>query len=152
MALNVEEVVMRVSELMHTPAVTCTPTTTVRAVAQLMQSRRVGSVVVIDNVGEIVGIVTDRDVALRCVGEGRSGDVPTDAVMTRDVATIPAQADIADAAATMMKRRVRRLPVTDELGHVHGVVALDDVVRHVGDEADMVNELLLAQKSNPSSE
>ena len=47
---------MRVSELMHTPAVTCTPSATVSAVAQLMATRNVGSIVVIDNVGEVAGI------------------------------------------------------------------------------------------------
>ena len=114
---------MRVSELMHTPAVTCTPRDTVSAVAQLMATRNVGSIVVIDNVGEVAGIVTDRDITIRGVAEGRSGDIPVEALMTRNVALVDPRADIADAAATMMKRRVRRLPVVDDRGHVHGLVA-----------------------------
>jgi CBS domain-containing protein len=47
----------------------------------------------------------------------------------------------------MMKRRVRRLPVVDERGHAHGVVALDDIVRNVARQADEVGDLLLAQTS-----
>src|SRR4029450_13500005 len=65
---------MRVTELMHTPAVTCPPRTPTAAVARLMGDRNVGSVVVADDVGYLAGIVTDCDVAVRGVGEGRSGD------------------------------------------------------------------------------
>jgi signal-transduction protein with cAMP-binding, CBS, and nucleotidyltransferase domain len=136
---------VRVSELMHTPAVICGPSTTLREVARLMERHRVGSVIVIDNVGEVAGIVTDRDIVLRGVARGCSADAPVDSVMTRDVATVDVHADVALAASTMAKRRVRRLPVTDEMRHAHGVVALDDLVRHVGRETDMVTELLVAQ-------
>ena len=62
--------------------------------------------------------------------------------MTRNVATVDVHADVAEAAATMMKPGVRGLPVTDEWGHVHGLVALDDLVRHVGHEAEMVRRVL----------
>ena len=143
---------MRVSELMHTPAVTCAPTSTLREVGQLMERRRVGSVIVIDQVGEVAGIVTDRDIVLRGVAKGRSGDIAVDTVMTRNVATVDARADVADAAATMMKRRVRRLPVVDEDGHAHGLVALDDLVRNLGHQADEMTDLLLSQSSTPSPE
>ncbi len=136
---------MRVSELMHTPAVTCGPTTTVSVVARLMADRNVGSVVIVDNVGEVAGIVTDRDIAIRGVAEGRSGDIPVEALMTRNVASIEPRADIADAAATMMKRRVRRLPVVDDRGNPHGVVALDDIVRNLARQADEVADLLQDQ-------
>jgi signal-transduction protein with cAMP-binding, CBS, and nucleotidyltransferase domain len=138
---------MRVSELMHTPAVTCTSTTTVSAVARLMATRNVGSIIVIDAVGEVAGIVTDRDIAIRGVAQGRSGDIAVEMLMTRNVASIEPGADIADAAATMMKRRVRRLPVVDDRGHAHGVVALDDIVRNVTRQADEIGDLLLAQTS-----
>ena len=138
---------MRVSELMHTPAVTCTPTTTVSTVARLMADRSVGSVIVIDNVGEVAGIVTDRDITIRGVAEGRSGDIPVELLMTRNVASVDPSADITDAAATMMKRRIRRLPVVDDRGHAHGVVALDDIIRNVARQADDVGDLLLAQTS-----
>jgi signal-transduction protein with cAMP-binding, CBS, and nucleotidyltransferase domain len=147
-----EEGVMRVSELMHSPAVTCAPTTTLREVGQLMARRHVGSVIVIDQVGEVAGIVTDRDIVLRGVAQGRSADVAVETLMTRNVATIDTHADVADAAATMMKRRVRRLPVVDELGHAHGVVTIDDMVRDMGRQADEVSEVLLAQSSTPARE
>jgi CBS domain-containing protein len=112
-----------------------------------MADRSVGSVVVIDRVDEIAGIVTDRDITIRGVAEGRSGDIPVELLMTRNVASIHSSADITDAAATMMKRRIRRLPVVDDRGHAHGVIALDDIVRNVARQADEVGDLLLAQTS-----
>jgi signal-transduction protein with cAMP-binding, CBS, and nucleotidyltransferase domain len=95
----------------------------------------------------VAGIVTDRDIAIRGVAQGRSGDIAVEMLMTGNVASIEPGADIADAAATMMKRRVRRLPVVDDRGHAHGVVALDDIVRNVTRQADEIGDLLLAQTS-----
>ena len=70
----------------------------------------------------------------------------------QDVATVDAGADIADAAATMMKRRVRRLPVVDEDGRIHGLLALDDLVRNLGHQAEDVSDLLRAQLLGVSPE
>jgi signal-transduction protein with cAMP-binding, CBS, and nucleotidyltransferase domain len=141
---------MRVSELMHTPAVTCRPNATIAEVARLMRDRNVGSVIVVDAVGYLAGIVTDRDVAVRGVGEGRSGDMAVEYVMSRNVATVPLHADVADAAGIMAKRRVRRVPVVDEEDTPHGLVALDDLVRHLGREADAVADTVMVQVTNLS--
>ena len=138
---------MRVSELMHTPPVICAPSTTIREVALLMDRHHVGSVIVVDQVGEVAGIVTDRDIVLRGVGRGRSADVAVDTVMTRHVATVNVHAELVDAATTMMKRCVRRLPVTDEFGHPHGLVALDDLVRELGSRVELVSDLLRWQSA-----
>lgn len=138
---------MKVTELMHTPAVTCRPEDTVGDVARMMGSHEVGSVVVIDRVGEVAGIVTDRDIALRAVGQGRSSDIAVEEVMSRDVATLDPHADVAVAAATMIKRSVRRLPVVDEFGTVHGLVSLDDLVRLSGRQADELGDILRDQAS-----
>jgi signal-transduction protein with cAMP-binding, CBS, and nucleotidyltransferase domain len=141
---------MRVSELMHTPPVTCRPNATIAEVARLMRDRNVGSVIVVDAVGYLAGIVTDRDVAVRGVGEGRSGDLAVEYVMSRNVATVPLHADVADAAGIMAKRRVRRVPVVDEEDTPHGLVALDDLVRHLGREADAVADTVMVQVTNLS--
>lgn len=139
---------MKVTELMHTPAVTCRPEDTAAAVASMMADRGVGSVVVIDRVGEVAGIVTDRDLALRCVAAGRSGDVPVETVMSRDVATVDPHAEFDSAVKTMLERSVRRLPVVDEFGTIHGVVALDDLVRRSARQTDELGDLLRDQTSS----
>jgi signal-transduction protein with cAMP-binding, CBS, and nucleotidyltransferase domain len=138
---------MKVTEVMHTPAVTCRPEDTVGEVARLMESHDVGSVLVIDRVGEVAGIVTDRDITLRGVGRGRSSDIAVEELMSRDVAALDPHADVSLAATTMIKRGVRRLPVVDEFGTVHGVVSLDDLVRLFGRQADELGDLLRDQAS-----
>ena len=135
---------MRVSEVMHTPVVTCSPHRTVRDVCALMDRHGVGAVVVVhgDQVG---GIVTDRDIAMRAIGNGLSGDVPIETVMTRNVACVRPTDDIADAERTMADRHVRRLPVVDGHGRLHGMVALDDVVRCIGAEVQDMSDVLARQ-------
>ncbi|HEX6569886.1 MAG TPA: CBS domain-containing protein [Acidimicrobiales bacterium] len=139
---------MRVSELMHTPAVTCRPDATIGEVARLMRDRNVGSVLIVDEIGYLAGIVTDRDVAVRGVGEGLTADVAIEEIMTRNVATVPVQADVSDAAAIMVKRTVRRLPVVDENDTPHGMLALDDLVRQLGHDADAVADTVMLQAAN----
>lgn len=142
---------MRISELMHTPAVTCGPTTKLGEVARLMRDRNVGSVLVVDQIGYLAGIVTDRDVAVRGMGEGRSADVEVEHVMTRDVATTTLQADVSDAVAIMAKHVVRRLPVVDQDDRPHGVVTFDDVIRHLGTETDALADMVILQATKLAS-
>lgn len=141
---------MRVSELMHTPAVTCRPDATIGEVARLMRDRNVGSVLIVDEIGYLAGIVTDRDVAVRGVGGGLTADVAIEEIMTRNVATVPVQADVSDAAAIMVKRTVRRLPVVDENDTPHGMLALDDLIRQLGHDADAVADTVMLQAANLS--
>lgn len=136
---------MRISEVMHTPAVTCSPSATLGEVARRMADRNVGSILVIDEAGYLAGIVTDRDLALRGLGEGRSADVAVARVMSRDVATVPINADLSAAAPIMVERTVRRLPVVDELGQPHGIVTMDDLVRQLGEEVDTLADTVILQ-------
>ena len=86
-----------------------------------MGSHNVGSVVVIDGVGELAGTVSDRDIAIRGVAPGRSGDIPVEVIMTRDVAMIDPRADVADAGSRIIKRNVRRPPLVDGQGKAQGL-------------------------------
>lgn len=143
---------MRSSQLMRTPAVTCGPDRTIRDVATLMAERRVGSVLIVDQVGELVGIVTDRDVAIRGVAKGHSGEVRVERIMTRHVASVSPATDVADAAALMVKRSIRRVPVVDERGHAHGLLSLDDVIRHIGRQADELGDVVASQAGGHNAE
>lgn len=141
---------MKVTEVMHTPAVTCRPEDTLGEVARMMASHDVGSIVVIDRVGEVAGIVTDRDLAVRGMGRGHSADVAVEEVMSRDVATVDPHEDVTVAAATMVKRSVRRVPVVDGF-NIHGVVALDDLIRLAGRQADELGDILREQAIHPTT-
>jgi signal-transduction protein with cAMP-binding, CBS, and nucleotidyltransferase domain len=139
---------MKVSEVMHTPVVSIQPTATLQEAAMLMDERNVGCLVVVDHLGYLAGIVTDRDITIRGVAAGETADATVESIMSRDVATIPPGADLSSAQALMLKRGVRRLPVTDELWRPHGMVAMDDVLRTLGAELDAVADTLLAQDAH----
>jgi CBS domain-containing protein len=95
--------------------------------AQLMKSEDVGSLPILE--GErLVGMVTDRDVVLRVVAEGK--DVKTTTVgeiASRDLVTVDPQQDLDEALRLMAQHQVRRLPVVEEDGHLVGILAQADV-------------------------
>ena len=136
---------MNVTEVMQFPAVICRSSATLGDVAMLMRDRNVGSVLVIEGIGYLAGIVTDRDLAVRGLGEGRSAESSVDEVMTRDVATVSVHADVSEAGAIMARRLVRRLPVVDDFHHIYGVVTLDDLLRHLGTDTDRLADTVLMQ-------
>jgi signal-transduction protein with cAMP-binding, CBS, and nucleotidyltransferase domain len=136
---------MKVSEVMHTPVVSIGPHATLREAAELMDARNVGCLVVVDHLGYLTGIVTDRDITIRGVGVGRSCDAPVESVMTRDVATVSPNADVSAAQATMQKRAVRRVPVADDMWRPHGMISMDDILGTFGHEFDAMTDMVNAQ-------
>ena len=121
---------MDVATLASAPAVTCHPTTPIARVARLMVEHEVGSVIVVDDDGRLVGIVTDRDVALRGVVRGFDPSTAVSAVMSHDVVGIPERAGWEAAANQFAAWAHRRLPVVDDDGVVRGVITLDDLLLH----------------------
>lgn len=133
---------MNLSRLGNRIVVTAAPTDTVAAVLLLMDQRNVGSVVVVRD-ERPVGIVTDRDIALRVTLRGRDPRATSaESVMSRDVACVREDTEPLDAAALMRRRQVRRLPIVDAAGRLAGLVSLDDLVyrfsREVGELADVL--------------
>lgn len=105
----------------------------VLAAVRLMAKKQVGAVLVLED-GRPVGIFTERDVMLKVVLEGRDpGRTPVEQVMTSPVIPIREDATLDDAVRTMLRRRIRHLPLVDAEGKVQGMLSL----RHlVGDEID----------------
>lgn len=139
---------MKVSEVMHTPVVSTGPHATLREAASLMDLHNVGCLAVVDRLGYLTGIVTDRDITIRGVREGRSPDALVESVMTRDVATVPPNVDVITAQTIMRKRGVRRLPVADDMWKPHGMIAMDDVLRAFGHEIDTLTDTVTAQNTH----
>jgi CBS domain-containing protein len=103
--------------------------------AKLMQAADAGMIPVMNN-GDLHGTVTDRDIALRLVAEGKDAQSTTvGEIATTDVITIEADRDLSEALQLMAKHQVRRLPVI-ESGKLIGVVAQADVARE-GNEKDV---------------
>ena len=119
--------VREVREVMTSSPETITLTSPIRQAAEVMERSDIGSVIVVANTGDVRGIVTDRDIALRVVAEARdpATTVVSD-VMTPSPASIEPTAGVQEAVALMRQHDVRRLPVV-EGGRAVGVVALADI-------------------------
>ena len=108
------------------------PTATVRQVAELMRERNVGSVVLVDQEGAIAGFVTDRDLALGALTDGRDPGDPVEAHASSPVVTAEPRMGVEDAAELMVRHGIRRLPVLDG-ERLTGIVTLDDLAVRTGD-------------------
>jgi CBS domain-containing protein len=95
-------------------------------IARLMRAEHVGAVVIVDG-KQPIGIITDRDLALRVVAERRLPDVPVRELMTVQPVTVRRDQQIDDVVRTMQEEGVRRVPIVDEEGAVAGLVSLDDI-------------------------
>jgi CBS domain-containing protein len=134
---------MRARDIMtHEPAC-CTPDTPAAEVAQLMRENDCGAIPVVDGEDSrtLVGVVTDRDIALRGVGEGRNPDVPVGELMTPSPQSCSPEDDVHDVEQLMMRKQVRRVPIIDAAGHLVGIIAQADLARKLGNEQE-VGELV----------
>jgi predicted transcriptional regulator len=94
-----------------------------------MREADYGTLPVIDSHGELVGIITDRDICLALAGTNRNAlHVAVHEVMTRKLFSALLDDDIHSALATMKTARVRRLPVRDESGRLKGILSIEDVI------------------------
>lgn len=129
---------MRVQDLMTKDPACVTPGATIREAAQLMQREDTGVVPVVEEQGasrRLVGVVTDRDIAIRVVAQGRSADTRVSEVMTSNrLATCSPNDDVNAVMEAMASEQVRRIPIVDERGSLVGIVAQADIVRKADDE------------------
>jgi CBS domain-containing protein len=122
------------NEVMTKNPVCCLPSDPVSKVAQLMKSKDIGSVPVIENeqTKKLIGIVTDRDLALKIVGEGRDPkSTKAEEVITRKVVTCRAEDDLQRALDAMSEHKLRRIPVVDNNNGIVGIIAQADVATRV---------------------
>lgn len=122
---------MLVKELMQTNVAACAATDTLADVARLMRDRDCGFVPVVNHLGSVVGVVTDRDLGLAVGHNTRPAErISAAEVMTDPVFSCFADENVKAVLATMGIHHVRRLPVIDKMhGHLVGVLSLDDVAR-----------------------
>ena len=93
---------------------------------------------------KLVGTVTDRDIALRVVAEGKDPETTTvGEIASRDLVTIDPEQDLDEALRLMARHQVRRLPVVEEDGKLVGIVAQKDIAQHASDEqtGDVVEDI-----------
>ena len=135
---------MKVQDIMTDRAVTVGPMEPIAAAARLMKRHNLGALPVCDDTGRLRGVITDRDIATRCVaGDLDPADTAVREIMSRGIATCRAEDDVDDALRTMGTERVRRLPVVSG-GKVVGMVSLGDLARrdnYVMEAAEALSEI-----------
>jgi CBS domain-containing protein len=105
------------------------PSTTVTEAARLMKAEDVGSLPIVGG-DQLVGMVTDRDVVIRVVAEGKDPQSTTvGEIASRDLVTVDPEQDLDEALRLMAQHQVRRLPVAEEDGRLVGILAQADVAR-----------------------
>lgn len=119
---------MAIMDMAREEVVTVTPTVSAVDVGLTMAEQDVGSVVVVED-GQPAGIITDRDLAVKVVGENADpADLTAGDLMVEDLFTVPETEGIYDVLSQMCEVGVRRVPLVDDDGGVTGIVTLDDFI------------------------
>jgi CBS domain-containing protein len=114
-------------DIMTADVITIKETQTVQEAAALMSQNNIGAIPVVNNSGEIAGIITDRDITLRTTAQGENPQTPVSEVMTaQTIVKGTPDMDVHQAANLMAQQQIRRLPVVEN-GQVVGMVALGDL-------------------------
>jgi CBS domain-containing protein len=122
---------MQLREIMTAGVVTASEGDDVLKIARLMRDRGVGSVVITDPGGGPAAMITDRDVAVRVAADDRSLSEPAGPHASRPLICGDPEMELEEAAAIMVRHRIRRLPVV-EGGSLAGIVTLDDIAVRTG--------------------
>jgi CBS domain-containing protein len=145
---------VRVKQVMTSNPACCTPQSTAREAATLMRDHDCGSLPVVADIKSkhLVGIVTDRDLAIRGLARGRGPDTPIRELMTDDpVACVP-EDKVEDLRQVMVEELVRRVPVVDEDGILVGIVAQADIARVEGAASDREVGRIIEAISEPRTD
>jgi predicted transcriptional regulator len=116
--------------------------------AKLMRDERIGAIVVANKSKKAVGVLTDRDIVVGAVAEGKPMNAKVAEVMSKDVLRVPKGAGAADVIEKMEKREVRRAVVVDGHSHPCGLISSDDLVQLLGIELNSLGNLVSRQIAN----
>ena len=119
---------MKIRDVMTTDVETVSPDQTAKEAASFMLSADAGSIPVCDG-GKVIGMITDRDIAVRGVAEGLGPDTPVRELMSEDIVCARDDDDISTVAQRMSEAQVRRLPVLNADDKLVGIVSLGDLSR-----------------------
>lgn len=123
---------MKVSEVMTREVQTVRPDQTAREAASFMLQADAGAIPVVDG-DRLMGMITDRDIAVRGVAKGLGPDTPVQELMSSDVVAAREEDDVDDVAVRMSEAQVRRLPVVDDQQKLCGIVSLADLTQEAED-------------------
>lgn len=125
---------MKISEVMTTDVETISADQTAREAASFMLRADAGSIPVCEG-DRVIGMITDRDIAVRGVAEGRGPDTPVSELMSDGVVCAHEDDDVQSVAQRMSEEQVRRMPVVDAEERLVGIVSLGDLARETTGES-----------------
>jgi CBS domain-containing protein len=126
---------MKIEQLMTRPVHSCQPQDSINRPAQIMWHGDIGCVPVVDADNRVVGMITDRDIAMAAYTQGRAlEDICVESAMANQVCTCLPGDDVSTAEERMQKFQVRRLPVVDADGRLVGIVSMNDIAIEAAQE------------------
>ncbi|MCB8921063.1 MAG: CBS domain-containing protein [Ardenticatenaceae bacterium] len=142
---------MKVSGILATKTggvITAHPDQQIREAATMMAKHNIGSIVVVNQAGELVGILSERDIVRKAVTHDHVFDMPISDVMTQNVVTALPQDDLMSVAHTMTERRFRHMPILNADRELMGMISIGDVLKAQRDkyrgEIDTLETQLMA--------
>ncbi|MHB1846449.1 MAG: CBS domain-containing protein [Deltaproteobacteria bacterium] len=120
---------MRCDEMMKREVECVSPRDTIQAAARRMRDENVGFLPVCDGAKKVIGTITDRDLAIRALGEGLPGSTFVEAVLTREVVACRPEDDLRRAQELMAKNHKSRIMCIDGGGRLQGVISLSDIAQ-----------------------
>ena len=145
---------MRAADLMTRDPACVTPSDSARDAARRMEERDCGLIPVVDDLQRrrVLGVVTDRDLAIRVLAQGRSPDATVGEVMTGAPDCVTPDADVEQVERVMADRQVRRVVVIDDTGRCVGVIAQADLARASREAPSEISEFEVARTIERISE
>ena len=131
---------MRCREIMTKNVRTATSGMTLREAAALMRDGDMGAVPVVDE-GKLAGIVTDRDIVIRVVAEGKDATTSVSEAMTAELFTVTPDDFVFEAIRLMGDKQIRRVPVVGTTGELVGIIAIADVALETEDEREIAETI-----------
>lgn len=122
-----EKMAKTVREVMTPAPLTLSAKETVAEAARLMREHDIGTVLLMNDDKTLCGIVTDRDIVVRAIADGRNPDsTPLESICSREITELSPDAPVGEAVAIMRERAIRRIPVTED-GKAVGIVSIGDL-------------------------
>ncbi len=131
---------MRCSDIMTRDVKTATREMTLRDAAAMMRDGDMGSVPVVED-GRLVGILTDRDIVVRAIAEGKDAMTPISEAMTTEIFSVRPEDFVFEAIRLMGDKQVRRVPVVGQAGELAGIIAIADIALEMEDEREIAETL-----------
>lgn len=127
-------------DIMTKSVKTATRADSLQTVARLMRDGDMGSVPIVED-GKLVGIVTDRDLVVRSIADGKDASTSIAEAMTTDIFSVRPDDFAFEAIRLMGDRQVRRIPVVDDEGRLAGIIAMADIALEMEDQQEIAETL-----------